>query len=301
MPLQSRVHVVEDDEPFCRLLLEALSRYGFDCRGFRSAEAFMEAYSPGVSECLITDMELPGISGLELLEHAATHYPSLSTILLTGHASVQAAVEALKKGAFDFLLKPVEMDLLAERVRQAIDQNHVQLLTEREVRDLYSRLRSLSERELTILRFLAPGHRVKTIAHCLGISEKTVEFHRHNIFNKTGVRNPGALIYRIGLLRGYHVYAADELLRLDPDRDFFEPMMNCPGAAEPDGCIQGTSLRDHTEPGFDKSTASINTRALELAEFAENCRYCSEHTCVAKVLIANLSFLIRAQSPHRGA
>ncbi len=177
------VHVVDDDEAIRDALSWLLRSRGVTARPWPSAEAFLAAWSEGMRGCLVLDVRMDGMSGVELFERLAAQGSRMPVIFLTGHGDVPLAVSALKKGAFDFVEKPFNDNDLVDRVLAAVKLDEVQ--REREVMD----------RVLT-------GDYNKTIADALGIAVRTVEVHRARIFEKMGVRSAVELAQLLGSVKG---------------------------------------------------------------------------------------------------
>jgi two-component system response regulator FixJ len=176
------VSIVDDEADIrdsLRLLLEAA---GFKARTFSSAEAFLA--EPSVQGCLIADVRMPGMSGLELLEETTRRRLHLPVIIITGHADIPLAVRAMKAGAVDFLEKPFSGTRLTESVRRALEMGPRTPPQKEEAQAARKLLTHLSSRERTVLERLVQGHPNKNVAHELGISARTVEIHRAHIMLK---------------------------------------------------------------------------------------------------------------------
>jgi two-component system response regulator FixJ len=177
------VFIVDDDAHIrdsLRLLLEAS---GFATRSFGSAEAFL-AEDSAMPGCVLADVRMPGMSGLELLEEITRRHLNLPVILMTGHADIPLAVRAMKAGAVDFLEKPFNSARLTEGVRRALDLGARRHPQQEEARAARRLLTHLSSRERSILERLVQGQPNKSVAHELGISSRTVEIHRAHIMLK---------------------------------------------------------------------------------------------------------------------
>lgn len=198
----SIVYVVDDDGDArfgVKLLLESA---GYAVAEFEDGANFLENYQPGPPACLILDINMPHINGLELQEHLARDGVELPIIFLTGHADVPAAVTALKAGAVDFLQKPVSDDRqLISLVDAALAQNASYQARAAEQRDVSDRAAKLTPREAEIMQLICDGQANKVIAIDLGISERTVELHRGRMMKKLGVRSVAELISLNNLLK----------------------------------------------------------------------------------------------------
>ena len=179
---------VVDDDPALRDSIALLARAeGFTVRTFDSARSFLGAWDRSESGCLIVDLRMPGLSGLDLQERLAGDDDAPPIIFLTGHGTVPVAVHALKAGAMDFLEKPFDPATLLARVREA-------LARDRRRRSDTQRLDTLTRRERQVLEQVANGMTNKVIAANLGISDRTVEQHRAHGMRKIGVRSVAALV-----------------------------------------------------------------------------------------------------------
>lgn len=193
MSFEPTLFVVDDDEAMRRSLEWLLETLRLPLETFDSAEAFLAGYD-GRPGCLVLDVRMPGMSGLELQERLAAEYPSLPVILLTAHGDVPMAVRAMHAGAFDFVQKPYNGQSLLERVQAAVReaQRRYERESEREV--LAERLASLTPREREVLERVAAGEPNKQVARDLGISLRTVEVHRHNLMEKLQAHTVGDVI-----------------------------------------------------------------------------------------------------------
>jgi two-component system response regulator FixJ len=189
MPDKGIVHIVDDDEAARNSLSFLLSSAGHPVRLYDSATAFLDELGNIGGGCLITDIRMPGMTGLELIRALKAKSCALPTIVITGHGDVPLAVEAMKAGAVDFIEKPFDDAAILSAVQAALAQS--------EGRDdfaIAARLASLSERERQVLEGLLAGHANKTIAHDLGISPRTVEVYRANLMTKMEARSLSDLI-----------------------------------------------------------------------------------------------------------
>lgn len=192
---RGRVYVVDDDEDVRLGLTMLLESAGFTVSGFSGADAFIEGHDGDQAACLILDVNMPGIDGLELQERLDQGGSMLPIIFLTGQGTVPDAVKALKLGAVDFLQKPLEDDeLLITRVTQAIEQGAANLQAAGEREDAAARIARLTPRERQVMVQVCSGNANKVIAIELGISERTVELHRGRVMKKLGVRTVPELI-----------------------------------------------------------------------------------------------------------
>jgi two-component system, LuxR family, response regulator FixJ len=186
------VHIVDDDAAVRQSLAFLLGSAGLAVRLYDSATAFLDGLPGLKGGCLITDLRMPGMTGLELLHELRIKACGLPAIVVTGHGDVPLAVEAMKAGAVDFIEKPFDQKAILSAVHAALDRG-----TSRDHGEgpaIAARLASLSERERQVLDGLIAGHPNKTIAHDLGISPRTVEVYRANLMAKMAARSLSELI-----------------------------------------------------------------------------------------------------------
>jgi two-component system, LuxR family, response regulator FixJ len=187
------VHVVDDDVDVRKSLGFLLGTADFAVRLHESATAFLAAATDSLDGCVVTDVRMPGIDGIELLRELRTRGYKLPIIVMTGHADVALAVQAMKEGAADFIEKPFDDEVLIGAIRSALD-NRNQVNTTPQSGDIQRRLSTLSERERQVLGGLVSGMPNKTIAYDLGISPRTVEVHRANVMSKMGAGSLSHLV-----------------------------------------------------------------------------------------------------------
>ncbi|MDP2330278.1 MAG: response regulator FixJ [Reyranella sp.] len=178
------VHVIDDDVAVRQSLAFLLSTAGYAVRVHESAVAFLEAL-PGVQNgCVVTDIRMPGMDGLELQRQLRTLKVGLPVIVITGHGDIALAVQAMKAGAVDFIEKPFDDDVLLGAIGSALDRHVRAAELEARTVEIGRRAQSLSEREHDVLAGLVAGKPNKIIAHELGISSRTVEVYRANVMTK---------------------------------------------------------------------------------------------------------------------
>lgn len=179
------VHVIDDDDALRNSVRLFLDNEGLEVRPYASAIEFVSALSSNPTGCVVTDVRMPGMSGMELLAHLATRGLALPVIVVTGHADVPLAVRAMKEGAVDLLEKPFRADDLISAVRRALASGKSSNPSDASARDAVARLSTLSVRENEVLDRLIRGQPNKIIAYEMGISPRTVEVHRANVMKKT--------------------------------------------------------------------------------------------------------------------
>jgi FixJ family two-component response regulator len=178
------VHVV-DDEPDMRQALTRLFRsVGMNVVTYGLAREFLEAYRPGTAGCLVLDVLMPGMTGLELQRELNARRIALPVVFLSGAAHVSIAVEAMRAGATDFLEKPFDNEMLVARTRRAIALGEELRRVESRRGELEARVASLTPREQDVMRLMTDGRPTKLIADALSLSPRTVEIHRARIMEK---------------------------------------------------------------------------------------------------------------------
>ncbi len=184
MAAETTVYVVDDDQAVRDSLRWLLESVGHRVRTLASAADFLETCGPDDPGCLILDIRMPGMSGLELQEALAARGIELPIIVITGHGDVAVAVQAMKGGALDFLEKPFNDQVLLDRVQSALTRDAQRRRERAERAALEARLAQLTPREREVLEQVVAGHPNKVVAHNLGISVKTVEIHRARAMEK---------------------------------------------------------------------------------------------------------------------
>jgi two-component system response regulator FixJ len=201
MPGSSVVHVIDDDEALRESLAFLLGTAHLRVRTYESATAFLDALPRAEPGCIITDVRMPGISGVELLRRLKSLEAAFPVIVITGHGDVPLAVDAMKLGAVDFLEKPFEDDALIAAVQSALGRHEHDARRAAEKAETFERIASLSARERQVLEGLVAGNPNKTIAFDLGISPRTVEIYRANVMTKMKATSLSDLV-RMALLGG---------------------------------------------------------------------------------------------------
>ena len=181
---QPVVHIVDDDEGLRESLAFLLRTANLEVRSFESAKAFLDKLPHAMPGCVITDVRMPDMSGIELLRRLKELKIGVPVIVITGHGDIALAVEAMKMGATDFFEKPFDDHLLVASVRAALRRREDQTKRGAERAEIEHRISSLSPREKDVLAGLIQGRANKQIAFDLGISPRTVEIYRANLMNK---------------------------------------------------------------------------------------------------------------------
>lgn len=195
------VHVIDDDEAVRDSLSFLLQAAKLDVRTYGSAAGFLEVATNLRSGCVITDVRMPGLSGIDLLKRLRELKVTLPVIVITGHADVPLAVEAMKIGALDFLEKPFDDEVLLASIRTALKQQEGDSSRQAQRTEVEGRLATLSNRERDVLLGLVAGRANKQIAFDLGISPRTIEIYRANLMTKMQAASLSDLV-RMALLSG---------------------------------------------------------------------------------------------------
>jgi FixJ family two-component response regulator len=188
------VYIVDDDEDVREGFGLLMDTVGQPYRTFDSALAFLEAYDPAMDGCLVLDIRMPRMTGLELQERLNEMGSLLPIIFMTGHGDIPMAVDAMRRGALDFIRKPFREQDLLERINEALDLESGRRKRELDLQRLNDRVASLTEREQEVFKRVADGEMNKVIAQDLGISERTVELHRSQVMKKLEVRTLAQLV-----------------------------------------------------------------------------------------------------------
>jgi two-component system, LuxR family, response regulator FixJ len=188
------VYIVDDDDITRKYLSAVLSAAQLSCRTLKSAEAFLLEYDPRQPGCLLLDVQMPGMTGLELQRQLNQRGAAIPLIFITGHGEIPMVVEALSEGAFGFLQKPVATETLLAQVHKALEHdatNRAELL---EHEQILRRFESLTPRERDVLSLMMEGRSNKTMAGELLLSQRTVELYRARVMEKTGSRSLAQLV-----------------------------------------------------------------------------------------------------------
>jgi len=191
------VFIVDDDDAVrdsLRLLFKSL---GLPTLGFGSADDFLAAYDPDLPGCLVLDVRMPNMSGLELQRKLSLRGAMIPVIFISGHGDIPMAVEAMQYGAFDFLQKPFRAQELLDRVQRAIERDAENRAAVHAIETVRERLRALTPREREVLDLVVHGRANKAIAGELGVSQRTVEIHRAHVMEKMEARSLAQLVRMI--------------------------------------------------------------------------------------------------------
>ena len=195
------VHVIDDDEAMRESLAFLLGAVGMEVRTYESALGFLDVAPKTEAGCVITDVRMPELSGVDLLRRLRELKLGIPVIVITGHGDVPLAVEAMKIGALDFLEKPFDDEVLLASVRSALNQLDQDQRRQAERNEIERRLAALSNRERDVLEGLVSGHANKQIAYDLGISPRTIEIYRANLMTKMQAASLSDLV-RMALIAG---------------------------------------------------------------------------------------------------
>ncbi len=191
---QSIVFLVDDDAAIRAALRRGLASAGFLVRAYESADAFLAAHDPATPGCLVADIAMPGMSGLELQTVLSTRGCARPIIFVTGKGSIPMSVQAMRAGAVTFLSKPVRLEDLTAAAREAFERDRRSRAEAAERTDLEARLRALTAREREVLELIVVGKLNKQIAAELGAAEKTIKVHRGRVMAKLNVRSVAELV-----------------------------------------------------------------------------------------------------------
>lgn len=200
MALEPIVHVVDDDDAVRRFLGGLIESVNLRVQASASAQEFLDAYETGRPGCILLDIRMPGMSGLEFQKELIKRAIDLPVIIITAHGDVQAAVQVMKAGAFDFIEKPFSNEMLLDRVQTAVSQSLRSSNGRIRKEDVARRLERLTPRERQVMSLVVAGETNKGIARQFDISERTVENHRAKVMGKTGAKSLAELVRMIAIL-----------------------------------------------------------------------------------------------------
>ncbi|AMQ90395.1 MULTISPECIES: response regulator FixJ [Marinobacter] len=192
--IQQTVYVVEDDEAVRDSLELLLKSDGKPVKTYESAGSFLADYSDQMAGCIVLDIRMPGMDGMELQKKLNDKHSILPIIFVTGHGDVPMAVDAMKEGAVDFIQKPYREEALLEKIEAALEQDREQRKSLDERQEIVRRIKSLTPREREIMDRMIAGQANKVIAIELEISQRTVEIHRSRVMHKMGTHSLAHLV-----------------------------------------------------------------------------------------------------------
>jgi len=194
-PYQPTVYIVDDDDAVREALGALLGSVSLRHECFDSAEAFLKVANRHMRGCLLLDVRMPGMSGLELQRKLQDQGVTLQIVIITGHGDVPMAVRALKAGTADFIEKPFNEQELLDRIQSCLKNDHQFWLARQALEAATTRFGALTPRELEVMELIAAGMHTKKIAAQLEIQDRTVDVHRFNIMRKVGVRTLAELLH----------------------------------------------------------------------------------------------------------
>lgn len=196
------VFVVDDDAAVRKAVCRLLRSFQIQAAGFASPVEFLARYDPDAPGCLLLDMEMPGLSGIELQQELVSRGGALPVIFLSAHGDVPLCVQAMKNGAVDFLTKPVRDEVLRTAVLTAFEMDRADRLARAELASIDARLATLTPREHEVLDHVVTGQLNKQIAGDLGAGEHTIKVHRARVMEKMKVRSVAELVRLMERIRG---------------------------------------------------------------------------------------------------
>ncbi|MFT5258679.1 MAG: two-component system response regulator FixJ [Saprospiraceae bacterium] len=192
--MQQLVHIIDDDEAVRDAMSMLLESADIEHRTYQSANAFIEAYDGTQTGCLVLDIRMPGMSGLDLQQKLIELEAPLPIIFMTGHGDIPMAVQAMRLGAIDFMRKPIKEQNLIEHIKLAFEQDAAKQDVVNHQRNVQSLIDSLTQRELQVFYLVVQGTANKVIASELGISDRTVEVHRARVMEKLNAQTLAQLV-----------------------------------------------------------------------------------------------------------
>ena len=190
----STVYIVDDDSGVRSSIRMLLKSIGIAATSLASAQEFLDAFDASQPGCLVLDIRMPGMSGMELQQQLSLRGAIIPVIFITGHGDVPMAVEAMQHGAFDFLQKPFRDQDLIDRIQKALVRDRESRAALQKHSQIREKLEALTPREKDVLKLLIKGQQNKVMAAELGLSQRTVEIHRAHIMDKTGANSLAQLV-----------------------------------------------------------------------------------------------------------
>lgn len=201
------IRVIDDDASWRLSVTRLLTASGYEVMSYESAEKFLQADDPSTPGCILLDVRMPALSGLQLQRSLATTKHSLPIVFLTGHGDIPMSVDAMRAGAEDFLTKPVSREALLAAIERALTRDHERRAQHAQGEHLRARLASLTPTEHKVFLLIVRGKLNKQVAFELGSTERTVKWHRHNVMQKLQVDSFAAMVScaeRLGILSPEH-------------------------------------------------------------------------------------------------
>ena len=195
-------YVVDDNEHLCQVLERLLAQNGLRCETYNSAESFLEHCTPTAPGCIVLDIKMGGMNGLELQSRLKETGCELPIVILTAHAEVDKVLQAWKSGSYDFLLKPVGNQELLEKVQRALRYSQAEYEKRMELASILERIESLTPREHEVMGMVVSGKANKAVGAALGLAQKTVEVHRANVMRKMRASSLAELVTMVLTARG---------------------------------------------------------------------------------------------------
>ncbi len=202
--MKSTVFVVDDDQAMRNSLKWLIESVGVQVESFSSADEFLAQYQPSRPGCLVLDVRMPGMSGLELQERLTQRGIHIPVVIITGHGDVPMAVRAMKSGAIDFIEKPFNDEVLLDAIRRALAFGEEQRSHQVEHLQIQQRLQHLTPREHEVMEMVTEGRSNKEIANALGVSAKTIEAHRARVMEKMQAGSLAELVRMVLAVNGTH-------------------------------------------------------------------------------------------------
>ena len=191
---QATVFVVDDDDAVRDSLMDLVDSVGLNAEEFASAQAFLDSYDEKRPGCLVLDIRMPGMSGLDLQDRLSDIGSVLPIIFITGHGDIPMAVRAMQRGAVDFIQKPFRDQELLDRINIALEKGNQSFAVQEQMEEFATRLSSLTQREREVMEMIVNGKANKVIAIDLGLSQRTVELHRARVMEKMKARTLADLV-----------------------------------------------------------------------------------------------------------
>jgi FixJ family two-component response regulator len=194
MKEKATIFVIDDDLSIRKAVSYLLKSEGYEVETFESAEKFLASKTSSCIGCIVLDIRMKDMNGLELQEELIKKHLNLPIVFITGHGDIAMSVKAMKKGAYDFLTKPFNDEIFLNTVKNAIEKCHNELSSKKEKEEIFEKMITLTEREKEILEYIIAGFLNKQISAKLGIAEQTVKIHRGHIMRKLGVESVADLV-----------------------------------------------------------------------------------------------------------